>query len=136
MKRVLSPLQDQILRHVAEFAGRFDCVEVIYVFGSVARGDWTAASDVDLAVKYRDGIDSSFALYESHNDLQCTFEDWRDESSKLFKMRFKFERIYRSDRDDETWFAVLKAAETPVGQIGKAIMAATPRHSPKPIESS
>ena len=128
---VLGGKQSEVLEHVAAFAARFDCLEAIYIFGSVARGDFSAASDIDLAVHYRADMGRSSDLTESYTQFQSQQEEWTHAASERFGMPVKFARLYATDRDDDTWFEILRAAEKPVARLGKAILAATERRAKK-----
>jgi predicted nucleotidyltransferase len=131
----VNPFQEAVLRYVADFAARYHCVVTIYVFGSVARGEIETAHDVDLAVEYLD-MDQLVNCADSYTAFQAAFDDWAKAGTKLFGKPFIFSRVHIKDPDDDAWRAIKLAAKTPVARIGKAILAATPRHAPKPGKSA
>jgi predicted nucleotidyltransferase len=127
----MNPLQAAIMAHVADFAGQFKCVDAIYVFGSIGRGETERANDVDLMVGFAD-LNTRLDLAPSYTAFQAAFEDWALSAGQHFGKPFVFSRVYWTDRDNDAWRAVQLAAEWPVARIGKAVLAATPRHTPKP----
>ncbi len=65
------------MAHVAAFADHFICIQAIYIFGSVSRGEVNNAKDVDLAVEF----------VELQNWPAPGFVDTRlSESSSLFEL--------------------------------------------------
>jgi predicted nucleotidyltransferase len=128
----LSIFQARVLEHVAAFAARYPCVTALYIFGSVARGETASAEDVDLAPDFLPLDVMARDCADSFTAFQAEFKDWELASSELFARPFRFARSHFTDRDDEPWWvAVKEAGKSPVAVVGKAIMAATPRHKPK-----
>ena len=123
--------QQRVLERVARFADSFACLRAIYVFGSVGRGETATANDVDLTIEFV----SEDQIYKDVDDFgrfQCAFEEWALASLCLFGRPFNFVGgAHFLDPRDVSWPAVLTAAENPVAVIGRAILVATPRHTPK-----
>jgi predicted nucleotidyltransferase len=44
--------QDKILKVISAWADKYPCIKAMYVFGSVARNEATATSDLDIAFEY------------------------------------------------------------------------------------
>lgn len=63
---------DLDLQAVAEVCGRYG-VEELAVFGSVARGEATADSDVDLLYRLKDGVRLGFTLTRLEDELAAIF---------------------------------------------------------------
>jgi len=123
--------QERLLEHVAVFAARFQCLSAIYVYGGVARGETATADDVDLAADFLPEEVMARECGESYGQFQWAFEDWALASRDLFGRTFRFSRAFIGETGGE-WSAVKAAAENPVAVIGKAVLAATPRHKTKP----
>jgi predicted nucleotidyltransferase len=122
--------QQRVLDVVAEFAGRFDCIKALYVFGSVARGETSIANDIDICVEY--GPQTAAHFSDSFTAFQGAFEDWAVAVTELFGRPVRFHNIYLSDPKDAAWDAVMAAARVPAAAHGKAVLAATPRTKSAP----
>ena len=70
MSRMLPYSVEEIKRRVTPVAQKYH-LTAVYLFGSYARGDATAGSDVDLLVDLSGtGIDSLFKLGGLYSDLE------------------------------------------------------------------
>ena len=74
MSRMLPYSVEEIKRRVTPVAQKYH-LTAVYLFGSYARGDATAGSDVDLLVDLSGtGIDSLFKLGGLYSDLESALE--------------------------------------------------------------
>jgi predicted nucleotidyltransferase len=119
--------QQRTLEAVAALAERHECIKSIYIFGSVARGQTASANDIDLAVEYVDNLARS-DLTEDYTQFQSRYQEWALEQSECLARRVRFSHIYCKDKrqGDLVWERIIEAAREPVGNLGKAVMAATP----------
>ena len=69
--------------------------------------------------------DNSFVLF------QGAYGDWALMIEQLIGRPVRFHKLYLTDRDDDVWRAVLKAAECPAAILRKAILSPTPRTKPR-----
>jgi predicted nucleotidyltransferase len=62
------------LRTLAEWADRFECVKQAVIFGSVARGDETAESDLDVDLEFVADLTAT-GMAESYTNAQTSLAD-------------------------------------------------------------
>lgn len=67
-------LDEALLRKLGTYFGERDDVYAVYLFGSHAKGTARAASDIDLAVLFKEGIDMH-SRFRSKLDMTNDLED-------------------------------------------------------------
>lgn len=88
-----------------------------YLFGSIPRGDFTDATDVDVAIEYDTYADDrAFELWEIENSTDF----------KNVKQKLKRTLSLHDKEDDKAWPAIREAAEIPLFQLGKIVVVLTP----------
>ncbi|AEM38335.1 DNA polymerase beta domain protein region [Pyrolobus fumarii 1A] len=71
-RRLLEEIRRWVEELTVELRGRGVRVEAVYLFGSIARGDYTAESDVDLVIVSRD-----WGRYTMEERLSMLYRLWR-----------------------------------------------------------
>lgn len=119
-------MQQRLLEFVAEFAACFDCIQALYIFGSVARGETSTARDIDICVEWVEAFEDDAELRESYLQFQSKIEDWATDNADRFGRRLSVHNWLWREPEERVLDWVRGAAKTSPGRIGKAILAATP----------
>jgi predicted nucleotidyltransferase len=69
--------QKTALEIIAQWADRFECVTSAVIYGSVARGDEAATSDLDVDLEYVPDLTAP-GMVGSYKDVQDSFADLSD----------------------------------------------------------
>ena len=95
-------------------------LERVYIFGSYARGDATAESDLDVAIKFdaQNATAECLAAWQRENET-----DFADLKKGLGVPLLHL----HADWFDSPWPAIEAAARNPVLIIGKVVVAPTPK---------
>jgi predicted nucleotidyltransferase len=114
------PVQLERIAHIfSEWAEPLP-LERVFVFGSYARGDATAKSDLDVAIKF-----------DEQNLTHERLDAWLRENKTDFADLKKALGIpllhLHAERFDSAWPAIEAAARNPVLVVGKVIVAPTPK---------
>jgi predicted nucleotidyltransferase len=122
----LSKLQRQVLEEAAAEAAKWECIAAIGIYGSVARGDETLTSDIDVAIEYVPHWQSSdFPLW------QPRALDWREEAGKRLGRIVHIAGLHpRDDINSEAYKAYVTACNNPTVRRGKAKIVPTKRYKP------
>jgi predicted nucleotidyltransferase len=120
----MAELQRAILEECAEWVEPHPCVKAVYVFGSIARGDYRADSDVDIYVE------TAITGHEMVQDF-TDFHEGADGFAILLGGKIgrdvHVHGMVLSEPTDHAWPAIQAASRTPVAQLGKAMLSATPK---------
>jgi predicted nucleotidyltransferase len=117
----MTPKQIGILSHVAVWAASYPCIEVVHVFGSIAR-DEPNPGDIDIAFEYVESVRSDPAMVTYYTNVN---EDW-DNLVELLLGKFGHQPRatglfpFNEPYDHTAWSAI--GAGRKIGRIGKAIM--------------
>jgi predicted nucleotidyltransferase len=120
----MDDLQQTILQECAGWVQTHPCVKAIYVFGSIARGDYRADSDVDIYVE------TAIAGYEMVEDFTNLHQEAVGFAGLLggeIEREGHLHGMVLSEPTDHAWPAIQAASLAPMGQLGKAMLAATPK---------
>jgi predicted nucleotidyltransferase len=127
MKSFVTPKQAAILTDIGNWAEAYPCLAKVHVFGSIARDDDTANSDLDIAFEYIPEV------AEGHANTACytqVNEDW-DALAEMLRRKFGHQPrctgLFVVPYDVEAWRAIDGGHE--VGRRGKAVLTWT---APKP----
>jgi predicted nucleotidyltransferase len=123
--------QDKILKVISAWADKYPCIKAMYVFGSVARNEATATSDLDIAFEYVSEVRS----YES-NAVGCytTVNDQWEQLVEELKQICRYQPSqtglspFSDSYDHKAWSYIRNGRE--IGRYGKVILTWTAR---KPI---
>ena len=127
----LSAELQRILKVLAPCADEFCCLKAIYVFGSVARGDAHAGSDLDLAFDYIEGLEKDNGAMESFTRFQRHIEGRKKLLGKMVGRPVSVHGAVADYRgEDGALPAIREAALRPIAARGKVIVAVTPRTNP------
>lgn len=121
MEKSISPEAFRVLGEVAAWIEQFDCIERIFLFGSVVRGDAHPNSDIDLLVEFRGKSLSEIAEYvDSYCSFQGTCDCWAKSTGLILGRTIHVHDAVFGDPPDAARPAVFAAAENPLMKIGKA----------------
>ena len=95
-------------------------LEQVYIFGSYARGDTTAKSDLDVAIKFDQ---QNLTDKRTHAWLHENQTDFADLKNALGVPLLHL----HAEEFDAAWPAIVAAARNPVLVVGKVIVAPTPK---------
>lgn|SRR5262245_6029358 len=137
----IDELQHLILVHCADWADAHPCLKHVYVFGSIARSDYRADSDVDIAVEFQESLEQQRpggARPRLGEDLVADFTKLHNEADEFSsdlgsksQRKVHLHRMVVSEPEDHAWPAILAASKNPVATIRKAVLAATPKNPRK-----
>lgn len=125
----LDDLQRKVLEEMNAFAQFYPAIKALYLFGSVARGDYRRESDIDLCIEWAEGFQTEHGLMISYIDFQPEGLKWGNKLAARLGRPVNFHRHNIDVLDDEAWSAVQEGAKSPLARVGKALMVWTP---PKP----
>jgi predicted nucleotidyltransferase len=115
----LTTKQKAILDHVGAWAATYPCIKVMHVFGSIARNEETAESDIDIAIEYVENLHSDMALTACYAQVNG---DWESLAASL-KVKFghqpKIAGLF-PPYDHKAWAAIRAGRE--IGKSGKATL--------------
>ena len=73
--------QATAIRIIADWANRYECVTKAVIYGSVARGEESAASDLDVDLEYVLDL-AAPGMAKSYTEAQASFEELGDELAR------------------------------------------------------
>ncbi len=114
----LDDLQRRVLMMCAEWAAAHPSVATIYVFGSVARGDYGPASDVDLFVRPQLDDISDHSLVEDFTQLHGEADGFSILLDRELRRDVHIHGMVLREPKDHAW-AAIAAASTAGGGAGK-----------------
>ena len=82
--------QRRALELFAALGDEFHCLERLYIFESVARGETATSNDLDICVEYVETGQHSDRFTDSYTKFQGTCEDWAEATSQLLGDQFAF----------------------------------------------
>jgi len=118
--------QRTILEEMNAFAENFPAIKALYLFGSIARGDDVATSDIDIAVDWVDDVQTNQEMIVSYCQFQPAGLIWGDALAAVMLKPVCFIRHNIDTLDDPAWPAIQEGARNPLARVGKAIMVWTP----------
>jgi predicted nucleotidyltransferase len=83
----LTATQNAILDHIAAWATNYPCIKLMHVFGSIARNEATAHSNIDIAIEYVANLDSLASDTAMTACYTRVNEDWESLADSL-KVKF------------------------------------------------
>ncbi|HEY1474032.1 MAG TPA: nucleotidyltransferase domain-containing protein [Pseudolabrys sp.] len=122
--KIMTPKQLDILNQIAAWAERYPCIEAMHVFGSIARDDATAASDIDIAFVY-----SASAMTECYTKVNADWDNLAASLKDKFAHQPKATGLFFMDGYDHKAWAAIRAGRE-VGRVGKVSLTWT---APKPL---
>jgi len=118
----MDELQRTILQACAVWVEPHACVKAVYIFGSIARGDYRPDSDVDIYVETAiEGQEMVKDFTDFHQDAVGFAILLRDKIGREVHLH----GMVLSEPTDHAWPAIQLASRTPVAQLGKAMLTAT-----------
>lgn len=124
----LTEEQARLVVLLSPCADRWACLKTIYIFGSVARGDNIATSDLDLAFEYLDDLERDNAAMASFTEFQRGIEVRKRHLERLVGRVVSLHGVVIDYRGEDGAFpAIRDAARQPVAAAGKIVVAATQR---------
>jgi len=124
----LDELQRRVLTRCAEWAAAHPSVATIYVFGSVARGDYGPASDVDIFVRPQLDDISDHSLVDDFTQLHGEADGFSILLGRELRRNVHIHGMVLREPEDHAWPAIVAASTAPVAAQGKAMLVATPKH--------
>jgi predicted nucleotidyltransferase len=102
----LTNTQIEVLQAVAEWANRFPCIRVVYVFGSFARGHH-APNDLDIAVEFTEDVVRRTAV-ECYTDVNLGSTDLERALAKILSVSVGWTglTVLRDGYDHRAWAAI------------------------------
>jgi predicted nucleotidyltransferase len=116
----LTPKQTAILTEIAAWAEAYPCLAKVHVFGSIARDEATANSDLDIAFEYVPDIGQGHANTECYTQVNADWENLAEMLHKKFGHQPRCTGLFAPPYDVEAWRAIRAGHE--VGRCGKAMM--------------
>ena len=95
----------------------------IYIFGSRVRGDFTDASDLDVAVEFDPPATADQRMWNWQRENDTEFAALRQELGVQLSLHI--------DQDDSAWADIRAGAANPVFAIGKVLCVVTPARGSK-----
>jgi predicted nucleotidyltransferase len=129
----LSPDQVKILRIVAEWADLFPCIDAVYVFGSVARGEETP-HDIDIAIEYSDEVRANVtAAIECYTNVNARSPELEQSLARVISVSVGWTGLasLREGYDEVAWKSIRAGWETGCCMKAKLIWT-----EPKPPRST
>jgi predicted nucleotidyltransferase len=124
----LTPKQTAILTEIGDWAEGYSCLAKVHVFGSIARADDTAKSDLDIAFEYVPDIGEGHANTACYTRVNADWESLAEALGREFGHQPRCTGLSFADPYDvEAWRAIRSGHE--VGRCAKAVMTWT---APKP----
>jgi predicted nucleotidyltransferase len=124
----IDDLQRRALTRCAEWAAAHPPVSHIYVFGSIARGDYGPASDVDIFVRPELGDMSDHSLVEDFTQLHDEAHGFSILLGGELRRDVHIHGMLLREPQDHAWLAVVASSASPAAALGKAMPVATPKH--------
>ena len=127
--KLMTPKQADILDEIAAWASKYPCIKAMHVYGSIARDEATALSDIDIAFEYVADLHSESGGVECYTKANA---DWDALAARL-KDRFGHQprctglSPYAAPYDHKAWAAI--RAGRKIGRRGKVLLTWT---APKP----
>ena len=118
--------QKNAIRIVADWAARFPCLTGASIYGSVARGNETPTSDLDIDLEYASDLTAP-GMAVSYTEAQASFEDLCNELFREIGHRLRLSN-YDKRRHDHRAREWIKCG-TEIGSNRKVRMVRT---APKP----
>lgn len=113
-------------------ADKWVCITSIYIFGSVARGDATATSDLDLAIEYVSDLEKDDVAMASFHDFQQKVEARSRLLQQVIGRKVSLHGAVNDYRgEDAALPAIRAAAHCPVTTAGKIVVVAIPGCEPQ-----
>src|SRR5262245_53027875 len=96
--------QKTALEIIAQWADRFECVTSAVIYGSVARGDEAAGSDLDVDLEYVPDLTAP-GMVGSYKEVQDSFADLSDKIKREVGHRLKLSNYvnHRLDHAARDW---------------------------------
>jgi predicted nucleotidyltransferase len=121
MEKLISAEARTILGVVSAWVEQFECIERMFLFGSVVRGDARPDSDIDLLVQFRGKSVSEMTEYlDSYCAFQNACDSWAKSAGSILGRTIHVHDAVFVDPPDAAAPVVFAAAETALMKIGKA----------------
>jgi polymorphic toxin system nucleotidyltransferase-like protein len=127
----VTPKQQNILNDIAAWAKQYPCIKAMHVYGSVARNEAKATSDIDIAFEYVANLVSG-GMATCYENVNADWETLADRLKAKFGHQPKQTGLspYADPYDSKAWAAIRVGRE--IGRSGKVILTWT---APKPDRS-
>ena len=116
-------LQRLVLQRCEDWAAPYSCAVAIYVFGSIARGDYRRESDVDIYAKIE--IPDHRAV-EDFTEMHRNADGFAILLGQELRRDVHIHGMVLAEPTDHAWPAIEKASTSPTATIGKAHLVPTP----------
>jgi predicted nucleotidyltransferase len=124
---LLDDVQRTVLTRCADWAAAHSSVGTIYIFGSIARGDYGPASDVDIFVRPQLGDLTDHSIVEDFTELHGEADGFSILLGHELRREVHIHGMVLRESEDHAWPAIVAASATPVATRGKAMVVATPK---------
>ena len=128
LSKELTPKQHAILDAVASWAANYPCIKLVRVFGSIARNEEAAESDIDMAIEYVEKLHSDMAWTACYTQVNGDWENLAASLKDKFKHQPKIVGLF-PPYDHKAWAAIRAGHE--IGRSGKVALTWT---APKPAD--
>jgi len=120
----INALQTIVLNECADWADTHPCVKAIYIFGSVARGDYRPDSDVDIYVEV--ALEDNHEMVQDFTDLHGEADGFSITLAAKVRRDIHVHGMRAGVQTDAAWPTILTAYRSAVVVRGKASLVETP----------